>query len=862
MKMRSRERERPRPLIAIGLDETQLARIGPVAGESAESLNREGMFSGGPVMCVASDIFDIARCAAMEGVRLLSYEKRGGLYEASFSKGEEADPRALFRLFSDLYEKASESEKELSVRQFEIGALESLVEEYEEDLRRADAEIYQKNRELRAQSRLFAVRAFRWLRRVEALRSIASAFRRLKRRAAKVRQPRLAREAVRGVSVVIPTYRNLEGLQGAVSSVLAQTFGKGKIECLVVTNGPDDGYFLKVRSLYAGEGAVRVLHTPVQSAGAARNLGVREAGKDFLLFLDDDDTLSTGYIEYLASLQRKKSNIVCGKLADFQAGSVSSDTYVNKAISDLGEGPCDDYFACSSLLSSFSAKLFRTSWFQGLKPIGESYAHTEDVLFWAENFHRLEGWLCISSHRSPHAYIRHLSEGSLSRPGEEGRFEFFVSGRLDVIRELTKIVFSEDFSLASKRFAMQKMESQARLMKSEMDKMEPALLARAQEAVAGEREAILNHSSFGTAEGVAFLHNFPPYADPSAYVAARRLTQISADYGQEIRCDVYAADMSHSRKADPDYDFFYARGAYDRRFTVGGRSFFNEKAQARWAMRAFGAARKRPAGVIYSRSMWAGSHLAAYRYKLIHPEAVWYAEFSDPISYDTNGRRRPLSGAYPPTDPLSGFWEYIEGIVYEKADRILFTNENQREYMLGYCPSPPLAERARARSAVLAHPSIDPRYARLAASGYELEEGKVHIGYFGSWYANRAYSDIEAFAQNPNVLFHVFASSAGPGAWTAPPNVRVNPASGYFEFLNLASRMDWLFLNDIDFAGPINPYLPSKLSDYLASGTPIVALVREGSPLSSLSFPSMVKVGSLTPEFVQSLASKGEKKRP
>lgn len=59
------------------------------------------------------------------------------------------------------------------------------------------------------------------------------------------------------------------------------------------------------------------------------------------------------------------------------------------------------------------------------------------------------------------------------------------------------------------------------------------------------------------------------------------------------------------------------------------------------------------------------------------------------------------------------------------------------------------------------------------------------------------------------------------------------------------SRMDYLVLVDTKFAIPeINPYLPSKLADYLATGTPIIAYINEGSPLSKIDNEKIIKVSS------------------
>lgn len=58
---------------------------------------------------------------------------------------------------------------------------------------------------------------------------------------------------------------------------------------------------------------------------------------------------------------------------------------------------------------------------------------------------------------------------------------------------------------------------------------------------------------------------------------------------------------------------------------------------------------------------------------------------------------------------------------------------------------------------------------------------------------------------------------------------------------------DYLLVNDAETKGikPLNPYLPSKVSDYLGANVPFWALVEAGSPLSGMSLPNGSKVTAL-----------------
>lgn len=92
------------------------------------------------------------------------------------------------------------------------------------------------------------------------------------------------------LSVVIPCYNYAAVLPRAVASVVPQLGDDA--ELIVVDDGSSDA----TREVLAGllvehHGCFRVLHKANGGASSARNLGIREARGQFLLFLDADDEL-------------------------------------------------------------------------------------------------------------------------------------------------------------------------------------------------------------------------------------------------------------------------------------------------------------------------------------------------------------------------------------------------------------------------------------------------------------------------------------------------------------------------------------------------------------------------------------------
>jgi glycosyltransferase involved in cell wall biosynthesis len=86
------------------------------------------------------------------------------------------------------------------------------------------------------------------------------------------------------VSVIIPVYNRAQMVVEAIESVFGQTFRD--FELLVVDDGSTDGTW---DALQAYGPRLRAWRKPHAGAAAARNLGIKNAGGEYLAFLDSDD---------------------------------------------------------------------------------------------------------------------------------------------------------------------------------------------------------------------------------------------------------------------------------------------------------------------------------------------------------------------------------------------------------------------------------------------------------------------------------------------------------------------------------------------------------------------------------------------
>lgn len=653
---------------------------------------------------------------------------------------------------------------------------------------------------------------------------------------------RTAARAFDGITVIIPTHRPHVYLDEAIRSVLRQDLPARLVKVIVSVNGPDVEHADNLRRRYRWTRRLRVLHTPRGGLSAGRNFALQHVRTDLFTYLDDDDYFTKGYLRGLLLAMTPDAEMACGRLVDERDGRRDPDTYINRAIQALDtDASVADYVRGASLLTSACAKLYRTTFARSsYRPFDEAAAHTEDVRFWAHNIDKLTGPLALVSARSGEAYVRRVTDGSMSRPSEEQAYQFWVTDRLAILHELEDLIFQQDLSLAGKRFVMVKLEAQAGHLRTYFEQLTGLQRDRARDEILSAGVELLNTSFLAQRRGIAFCHNFSPARDTSAYVATKRLSQVSDLFGESISWRVVSANMTRLRGRDESFSTFYARRLYDQLIQIPGRVYFNPQSQHEWATRAAGAVVDESAEVVYSRSMFAGSHEAAYRYKQRHPEATWYAEFSDPISLDTSGSERPVPNGYTgPDEWLNDYWRTVENWVYESADCIIFTNANQREVMLERA-TPALLGRARARARVLAHPTVGPRWSSLIPADYPMGHD-INIGYFGSFYANRAADRILALLADPRVHLHLFVANPDDVASNhRHERLHINRAVDHLRFLSIGRSMDYLVLSDVEYPGATNPYLPSKFADYLATGTTILAFTDANSVLSQFQSEQLI----------------------
>lgn len=692
-----------------------------------------------------------------------------------------------------------------------------------------------------------------------------------------------------GISVIVATHRGEDRIEAMLESLSRQTLQHDRFEVIIVENGESRGVaenLERYRGLWPSL-AVRYFYLKTASAGAARNLGVDLARYSRTTFLDDDDQIGREFLREALSLSTG-TNVVISPIVNVNPeGQWVADNPLNVRVANLHRAGSTRIVDASWALGFNACKLVPTWMIRDLR-FDEDLKSGEDLVFWAQLVKRPSTELVAVRPDPDSAYFRVLREESISR--RPSTFEFAVSERLDCISALEKIKVAEstDASRCLKQLAQSQAGFIGRYIDANPNERDRVIESIQDRTLRAFPWSVLNS---GTARDLAFVYCFAPFSDTSAVVAAKAIAE------RERIVDVISNDMSTVRRLDTAVSALADRWI-DKRTMVDSRpSFAGWEQIADFAEKAVAIADrdhalKGPYETVYSRALWIGSHVAASLFKLRHWNVKWTAEFSDPLRRDAEGNARigevgsgeawskllegVRSRGYVTYVPNTVF-DLVEVATFVLADELIFTNRNQLAYMLSLTEDVKLRDVVRDKAIIREHPKPGPRAYEIVQTDYIAPPEMVNIAYFGSFYPNRGIGDVLVALSNMKdsvrrkIRLHIFSNKSddvraetlrlGVG-----PLVYTQGYLSYMEFLNATRAFDVLLVNDVERSENLrlNPFLPSKYSDYVGSGSDIWALVDEGSPLASknVAFQSPVGNSAAIMDTLESIAQRIPKGDP
>ncbi|GAB3296449.1 glycosyltransferase [Epidermidibacterium keratini] len=677
-----------------------------------------------------------------------------------------------------------------------------------------------------------------------------------------------------GISVIVPTYHGRDRLGALLDSFVGQTARYTDFEVLVVCNGEDDGSSALLAEFASAHPKLdlRWVVNSVAGAGAARNLGLALASRDHVTFVDDDDVIEPRFLAVLAEHVREQSIVVTSIIDVDEVGNRRASSPLRDRIDEL-RGQSVPITQVPWVLGFNAAKLVPTELARAAE-YSETLSSGEDVVYFAHLLRWPELTVIVPADTDDAAYLRSLRPGSVSR--QQGEYDFSVAQRLACVRAIRDIAVPAQ--AADARLALERAQCgfAVRYLREHPEDADRVADAVARAGVVGFPWSEANSNS---AKDLVFAYCFSPFSDTSAVVAAKAIAQ------RAKVVDVVSNDMSGIRRVDPAVASLAERWIDHLDVLDAPPSFSGWEAISSFATKAVARAESRASRnggyeTLYSRALWIGSHVAAAMYKSRHWQVEWSAEFSDPLRTDVVGARR--KGDFSENEvsmklrraldsrgyghlPIESLFDLVEAATLVLADQVIMTNDNQCEYMLSAYDDPGLRQLVEQKVQIRPHPTPPAAAYAVTPTSYRMPTGVVNIAYFGSFYPNRGIGEVLTavynlpMEQRRRVRLHIFCNKpaevgAQVTALGVAANVYVRGYLPYLEFLNATTLFDVLLVSDVDrgLGMDINPFLPSKYSDYRGSGSKIWSLVDQGSPLSTAPNHYQSQVGN-SAEIVRTL---------
>lgn len=242
------------------------------------------------------------------------------------------------------------------------------------------------------------------------------------------------------------------------------------------------------------------------------------------------------------------------------------------------------------------------------------------------------------------------------------------------------------------------------------------------------------------------------------------------------------------------------------------------------------------------------SHIAGYRIKKKHPEVMWYASFSDPFKgspykkTDLEDRSLIYRFAF-----HVGSWclynDRYEEAAVKYADRLVFICEEQRDFTLRQYPN---YEELLKKSIVMPLTYVPEWKMYRDIIDAPRKENKVKQAvHLGRLYGlRRPDSFIEALRQlkeedpdlKEKIVFHQYSEIQSADVqkikeYGLEDLFMIHDKVSYDESIRIMKEADVLVLFDTLMPGaPSQPYLPSKIVEYLLLKKPILGICDSNSP--------------------------------
>ncbi|MDY0290963.1 MAG: glycosyltransferase [Desulfuromonadaceae bacterium] len=183
------------------------------------------------------------------------------------------------------------------------------------------------------------------------------------------------------VSVIIPTFNNIEYIGASIDSVLAQSYAN--IEIIIIDDGSSDGTGEFISNKYKTSPNVKYFFKENNGVSSARNTGIEKSSGDLIAFLDADDL----YVENKITCQvqhlvkNKKCMMVYSDMFIFNETETTNSSYHEKLNVECPSGFIfNDLLLCHLIWTG--TVMLRKEVFDNIALFDENLDTAEDYDLW------------------------------------------------------------------------------------------------------------------------------------------------------------------------------------------------------------------------------------------------------------------------------------------------------------------------------------------------------------------------------------------------------------------------------------------------------------------------------------------------
>lgn len=260
----------------------------------------------------------------------------------------------------------------------------------------------------------------------------------------------------RGVSVIVASHDSEELLRACLASLEAQTIHASLIEWVLVFNGPNREALRGVSESFGRDVDVVRLEVEEANVSIARNQGIDASTRQYVTFLDEDDTFSPTYVERLFE-QALPNRIVIADIQDRSPSGEALPSPLHREFERL-TGQDTTYEQMSQLLTLNACKLVPAVYAKQVR-YEPTLRSGEDVVYFSTLFSTYTPEVKMLPSGTDAIYYRQVRERSVSRQAVSQ--DFSVDQRLSVIKRLDAIPTKE---ASVRRFIERKIDAQTSMM--------------------------------------------------------------------------------------------------------------------------------------------------------------------------------------------------------------------------------------------------------------------------------------------------------------------------------------------------------------------------------------------------------------